>query len=266
MPRDLQDRRFSNQRVNSVAVDQPRRWGSRQPVHLAHGEHLLIATQAPPSAAAAHVQLSTVKTNTWATPASLQQWAAGVEAIPPEATANFGTPDPVSEDVPQRPDSAPPPSPRRIVEYTDSDTEQLPPMPTVNSSPITAVSHLGPEQPEHVSRLSVKPWGYPETQAASSTLPRDYLGSTEATASPNATTQPRGFATRRQPIDRGVWGWWKREPHPQFSPHFASRRLLVTQVVVCSALIPRTSFGIRAEPFRTMLCDHFSRYGPVRCV
>lgn len=255
-------RSYTNDAVNSVAVAQPRRWGSLWPVTAAlpveagavAGEEADMKPQTTRSSRASASPAP--EKDSWNTSEYLQQWVSNVtvDLNTEHSHSDYAT-DGASIDLPSRPDSSKLQLPPIKVYYTGStDTEPSPPMPAVHLSTEerntgTLSPDLGHEEQashseqhdddseylsygssDHANNDAQSPWGYPEDQTGGR-LVRDYDANSDradADVSNPYNQQPRYMPPSPRLRDRGVWGWWKRNPHPLWSPSFASRRLLVT--------------------------------------
>ncbi|KAL7423190.1 hypothetical protein Q5752_002490 [Cryptotrichosporon argae] len=220
--------------VNRIGVTRPRPWGLREdvPTHnsAAIVEQLdslqLAASPANPSTGNWHTaQLGNVGAPR-DEPDRLQDWVHTVEPVPPPDAATMPathTPDSL---LPDRPDSKRK-TPDPVTLYYSDDEHAVPPLfPDQSSKPptlsfVTAAPIASADATKSASRAS------PTVTAHASPRPARAHGDLQNEFDQGSVGRSIVGADRYSDGRRRD-KWWKKPPHPAYSPQFADRRLRVT--------------------------------------
>nr|XP_031859605.1 uncharacterized protein CI109_004880 [Kwoniella shandongensis]KAA5526677.1 hypothetical protein CI109_004880 [Kwoniella shandongensis] len=247
--------------VNQIEVDPSRRWGqSLQPEDYGKFDDAASQSAPPlppppqpilPTAAASLTRWDQIPSPPnqidWDKQAQLQKWAS---AIPPAAPQVPPTPTPIPDAAPMegelsRRNSVAEAPKAQVVYYSAEDEEHTPSLPhSHHSGDDKAFADFG----NPVVMPKKDPLSKPPTILSVDRA--DDASELQSPVIPQVTgnTWGRGHG-KTGDRDKYVKGkyWWRRAPHPMYSPVFAAQRLLV-----------------ETDQVRDLLRLHFSKWGSVR--
>ncbi|WVR06231.1 hypothetical protein IAU60_003261 [Kwoniella sp. DSM 27419] len=186
-----------------------------------------------------------------ATHRSLAQWAESVAGAP--------KPDPfidetakVSDDDISRPGSPPHAICPIHQVYSNDEADRTPALTPHHTGSIDEAEEI----PDQITSLEgrakeVRPPPILDVRSHDESLPPPSPGDTDRTglATHSDARQPRHYVRSRKEH------WWKRDPHPMYSPQYASRRLFI-----------QFPIPVRIDQVKLALTNHSSRFGSVRAV
>ncbi|KAK8858458.1 hypothetical protein IAR55_002685 [Kwoniella newhampshirensis] len=243
--------------VTRVAVPQSRRGGHAS---ATRGQENVDVTPTdtnnkPPIASTGWDVATGPPQSEWNKAAQLQKWASG---IPPASPRAPPTPAPIPDtaltdgSLSKRNSIVEAPDP--VILFYSGDEQEVTPALTHSSE--TEIRDGESEAPDP-AKMSTLP---PTTTAKPPTiLSVRRTGGSSVPISP-VTPQVTGtdYSRRYERRTERMWhprrkDWWKRPPHPMYSPQFAKQRLLV-----------EFPFPVRVDQVRELLAQHFAKWGHIR--
>ncbi|WWC88819.1 uncharacterized protein L201_003732 [Kwoniella dendrophila CBS 6074] len=193
----------------------------------------------------------------------LTKWAKSIAPVPPvhqptpltsHAPSEVLATTAEDEDHMSRVESVVEPAPAATIEYSDDGHQNATPALTEHSSNPSVQAESEVIDPAFARPKAQKPPPILTVAAEGNQLPSTPPSGSQK----DVPTGPRRFRKRnnvKRSWESKKTHWWKRAPHPMFSPLYASRRLLVG--------LP---FPIKIDTLKQMMHDHFSKYGTIQSV